>query len=242
MTKALAVKSDVVRKRILDLASNMEKDYLEISELLHQVYRKALWKEWKFKSFEDYIVKDVGIHERKAATLVAAYETLSLELKVPVKTIASLGWTKAGQIARVATEKNVNAWIAKAQSTHLRALTDEVDKAKQRVRAASGQKELPAKASDKKSKDSELTAKPQPVQESRRAMQFLLTESQAEIVDVAIARMKEVCKTESEAVALERICMEFLSGVHTDEKGALETICENVEKSFKVKLSIERKK
>lgn len=98
-----------------------------------EVQRRALYREYGHASLELYATQSLGISQNRYWQFKRLADDLD-RLPVLREAVASgeLGWTKAQQVARVATPETQQAWVAKATVTGRRELTREV----QAVRAA----------------------------------------------------------------------------------------------------------
>lgn len=98
-----------------------------------EVQRRALYREYGHPSLELYATQSLGFSQNRYWQFKRLADDLD-RLPVLREAVASgeLGWTKAQQVARVATPETQQAWVAKATTTGRRELAKEV----QAVRAA----------------------------------------------------------------------------------------------------------
>jgi hypothetical protein len=118
MTAAAAVvkvSSLKLRKEIQDLANDLqgmekeaEKKLVRLSNLVHEVQKKQLFREWidsvtkkPFKSFEDWIKRDV----KQSKSSVYRFIGVKEHLKLPDATIEKIGKSRCFELVRVAKEK-----------------------------------------------------------------------------------------------------------------------------------------
>jgi len=116
-----------------------------------EVQRRALYREFGHASLEIYATESLGFTQNRYwqfKRLADDFERLPA-LKEAVAT-GELGWTKAQQVARVATPETQQEWVAKATTTGRRELAREVQAARAVVmaeaRRAVAREEVPAPA------------------------------------------------------------------------------------------------
>lgn len=145
-------------------------------------------KEWyaPHETFEVYVEQEVGMSARKARDLMAIYRAVQ---KVGADTpgLCELPWTKLRKIARLLNEENVDLWIERAHSLNHEALDLAVRSSKQPTEVAKAHTE---------------------------PMRFKVDSDQRAIIVNAIDKAKANSSTKVNTVALEYICIEYVSGTH----------------------------
>lgn len=101
-----------------------------------EVQRRALYREFGCASLEIYATGSLGFTQNRYWQFKRLADDLERlpALKEAVAT-GELGWTKAQQVARVATPETQQAWVAKAATTGRRELAREVQAARAVVMA-----------------------------------------------------------------------------------------------------------
>lgn len=139
-------------------------------------------------NFKDYVEKVFGLHYRKANYWVNIYTGL-LEAQVSWDQVKGLGWTKLKELVGILTPENVAEWVAKAESMTTLQLIEHIK----------ADKKGGTVISNDGSGQSDVTTKT-----------FKLHPDQKETVEGAVAKAKQIAGTDSDAVALENIALEFL--------------------------------
>lgn len=114
-----------------------------------EVQRRALYREFGCASLEIYATASLGFSQNRYWQFKRLADDLE-RLPVLKEAVATgeLGWTKAQQVARVATPETQQEWVAKATTTGRRELAREVQAARAVVmaeaRRAVAREEVPA--------------------------------------------------------------------------------------------------
>jgi hypothetical protein len=176
-----------------------------------------------YASFREYVEKEHGIEYRRAVYWTAIYNALA-ESKVPWQKVQVIPWTKLKEIAKILTIENVDMWveIAKKQNTITLIQTVKEHLAK----------DAPQAIEDGMSKT--VTAKT-----------FKVHEDQKATIEAAVSKAKEQGSTQSDSVALEYICSDFLGSQTIPQKlksMGIEAALGALEKAFpnaKIEVEIE---
>jgi len=125
--------------------------------LFGEVLRRELYRELGYASIQAYAAEALGFTPSKTSQFVRLAGALE-DLPRLRRSVAAgeLGWTKAREVAKVATPRSERQWIAEAKRSSSRRLERQVRTARQRTRAAARVDGQPALALDKP------TAKPVP--------------------------------------------------------------------------------
>lgn len=105
----------VVREQIKSLKKTVDECYLELGQLLYEVEVHGWWKGWGFKTYKDYVEREVGFGKSKANYLVRVYTELRIKCGISKVALTEVEWTKARVITRVATTDNATRWVEKAK-------------------------------------------------------------------------------------------------------------------------------
>jgi len=101
-----------------------------------EVARRALYRDLGFASLELYAVEGLGFSRDRCFQFKRLAEDLErLPLLKEAVVRGEVGWTKAQQVARVATPASEARWVATAAAVGRRELAVEVKKARSRARA-----------------------------------------------------------------------------------------------------------
>jgi hypothetical protein len=100
-----------------------------------EVQRRGLFRELGYASLHLYATQALGFSENRTWQFKRLADDLDrLPLLREAVTVGELGWTKAQQVARVATAETQAAWVAQAKTQGRRELEREVQAARKRAR------------------------------------------------------------------------------------------------------------
>lgn len=163
----------------------------KLGGLLNRISEEGWWDDGECESFKAYINQEFGLGFRKAAYLMNIYTAL-VESGVKWEQVKALGWTKLRELVSILTPDNVDEWVEKAKDMTVIQLQEYIKAAKQN-----------------ESKGPDAPPKEEPKKVTTKT--FKLHEDQVETVETALARAREEGETEFDAVALDYICMRYLS-------------------------------
>ena len=168
------------------------------------------YKAYGFSTFRDFVGDKFGISKSTAYDFISIYINL-IEKEIPWKKIEHLGWTKIRLIGRFLTQKNLEEWIDIAQSKNAIELRDFVkaELRKEQSELIAGPPKLSTRVDIDDSKPkliSKELAESIPVR-----VVYTLFPEQKSIVDTAIERAMQASDNSNKNVALEYICMDYLS-------------------------------
>jgi len=182
----------------------------QLGGLLQRIQEEGWWDNGEHESFKDFIQAEYGLGLRKAAYLMAIYTGL-VESGVKWEQVQALGWTKLRELVSMLTVDNVDEWVEKAKEMTTLQLIEYIKAEKAQGK---GDKDAPTKEEAQKIK----------------TKTFKLHADQLETVDTALERAREEGETEYDTVALDYICMRYLSN---DAGKAKTTKPPTLEKQFK---------
>lgn len=123
--------ADKLRKRAKELVRDLEMGYLEMGKLLYRIWNDpkdgdpkltAMFTDWGYTHFKDYVQEELGIQVRKAEHLrriakILEYDLSGLDPLVKER-IVKLGWSKVRELVGVLTLTNAAKWadLAETQS------------------------------------------------------------------------------------------------------------------------------
>ncbi len=184
-------KEDVII-RVSQLEDASQQTYFELGGVLSCIQKKK-WYD-PHSSFDTWVGHETAIGRAKAWALIAIFDALA-NCGVPWAKVKNLGWTKLRAIVGVLKLENADYWIGIASERSKSELTEFVRNHKADSGVSDG-------------------SEPKAIQ----TRIFKLCLDQAETVNMAIDRMKGDCGTEHDNVALECICMEYMSGQTLPQK------------------------
>ncbi len=158
----------------------------KLGALLARVQDDKLWK-GSFNSLQEFIEAQ-GIAYHKGMYLIRTFNTL-VGIDVPWSKVQHLGWTKLKELSLIITQDNADQWIEVATHCSVLQLAEAIRQAR-----SAGDDEAP-------------TDMPDVV-----AMVFKVHPEQKHNIDLAIAKAKKAMGTEYITVALDAICLNYLSG------------------------------
>ena len=153
----------------------------------------------EYKNFSDYVAANFGVDYRKAQYQITIYTGL-VGLGIPYEKVSKAGWTKLKELIKVLTPDNVDDWVAKAMAVNTDTLIKMI------------------KAEESDGSSSETSGSGDTTSEIK-SKAFKLHPDQLETINQALAKCKETTGTESDAVALFDICIEYM-GNSTGKKAA----------------------
>lgn len=184
VSKSASKRSDLVRRYLKEAKAAVETGYVKMCKLTNEAYKKEYYKSWKFNSFEDYCKIELDMEYRKAMFFVHIADKME-ELSIPDARAEIVGWSKLKEIIKVATPKNLEKWLTKAEKSNLLEIEEAVRITK---RKDSGDKDVP----------------------HTTTMKFKMGEDVAGIVTDALSEAKTLLDTEDTIQALQMICMDWL--------------------------------
>jgi len=212
-----------IREELKDLRNNIETSYVEMAKKLHEVWAGALFVEWGFQNFKEYVEEELGINVRRCQYMVAIAETVQ-RLSISWEDLRGIGWTKARIISPMLgndkSDKTTAEWIALANTSSVKVLETTVKEAKKQSEAVDSIRD------DDRSNETKYT--------------FFLQEEQLKLLVDALDTAKEVYDVKKDTEALENILYQWSSdnaGGMTS-KLSLDEMIKYVERSYAVSLEI----
>lgn len=193
-----------------ELTNNVDFTYFRLGGLLAVMQGNSnWWKEDGFDTFRAFIEERFGINYRKAMYLISIYGSL-VESGVAWEKLAGIGWSKVKEIADILTVDNVDEWVERAKELTVLQLQDAVRKAK------IGTLDKPDEQTGGDGGSTTFTCKVFP--------------DQKETIQNAIDKAMKEAGTDSKGVALEAVCMNYLSGAKVQKPKSLEQIMKGYRK------------
>lgn len=178
--------------RVEYLLNGMYFDYFQLGGVLNLIQENEWFREEGYQNFNEFIDDRYGLHYRKARYLIKIYVGL-VESGVPWDKVKHLGWTKLKELVDILTVENVDSYAAKADSMTVLQIRQWV-----------------ANLSKNKSGDGDEDSVVDP--EAVSSLTFKVHNDQKETIRQAVDHARKHLGTQFDGVALEAICMNYLSG------------------------------
>lgn len=147
-------------------------------------------------SFKELLDKKFNLQYRKAMYLIEIYTNL-VEKQIPWDAVSSVGWTKLKDLSKVLTQKNVDAWVKRAEKLTVMQLQDVIRKSQN-------------KGGDASEKETSAVT----------TMTFKLHPDQKDAIREALDKAKKESHTDVDTVALHNICQAYLgNSIEMEIKG-----------------------
>ena len=187
------LKEDKAFKLVPQLLNNIDHDYFKLGGVLAVIQANGWFMDKGHENFRSFVESDCGIMYRKAMYLIQIYNGL-VESGVKWEQVKHLGWTKLKELSGILTPENVDEWVGLAENMTVLQLQEHI-KAESAGGDAKGEKEEAVKEA---SKTTTIT--------------FKVHADQKETIKEAIAKCQHETGTDSDAVAIEHICIDYLGG------------------------------
>lgn len=176
-------------RQIVKLLEDVDNNYFALGGYLSLAQREEGWR-GQFENFKDFVETSFGLNYRKAMYLIAMYKGI-VESGVVWEQVSHLGWTKLKELASIITTDNVADWILKAENMTVSQLI----------------------AAIKLSETGVLEKTDTPTESNpTSSMSFSVHEDQKVTIESAVEKAKLEADTDNKSVALEALCMNYLSG------------------------------
>lgn len=189
------------------LTDGVDFSYFKLGGVLAVMQHHDWWKDDGFDNFRQFIEAKFGIQYRKAMYLIGIYGSL-VESGVPWSKLAGIGWSKVKEIAAILTLDNVDEWVERAKELTVLQLHEAVKKAQAGTLAKTD--EEPAESGV-----TTFTVKVHP--------------DQKETIAKAVEKAMKEAGTEFKGVALEAICLNYLSGAKVSKPKPLTELMKGYE-------------
>jgi len=185
-----------VRDTILLIRQEIDNHYMRLGALLIQVRDTALYREWGFESFDEYVLEELGFRKRKAEYHMSIWRRFS-QLGLGEKDLCKLGWSKAALLAPHVNEKNAGEWIDRASDRTVLQLANDLKTARSGAAPGeSGSAFLPADSNE---------------DEIPKTMTFSLFPAQESSIRDALGIASRLADSDKAGHLISMIALEFLS-------------------------------
>jgi hypothetical protein len=185
------------------LLDTVSSNYVKLGGVL-AVIRDNGWWEGDYKTFSECLEKQFGLQYRKGAYLIQTYENL-IQSGVAWADVKDLGWSKLRVVSSVLTKENVEEWVAKALPLTVLQLYDVVREFKSQTLETTG-------------------VAPEDIESTTTSISFKVHQDQKETIKQAVEKARKEAGTEYDAVALEAICINYLSGGKVTKPKSLKSV------------------
>ena len=128
-----------LRQEVTQLVRDISSDQFRLGKLLYYIDVNETYREWGYKSLDAYLNNEGGTRRLKYLAQLHKWLVTEVKDKNKIEAIQSLGWSKAKEVQRVASNPGaLDMWIDSATKMNLLDLTDAVklEIEQQRVNAA----------------------------------------------------------------------------------------------------------
>ena len=217
---------EATRKVIVSLRNLVDLVYMELGELLDQVYGKKYYKKWGFETFEAYVNEELAFSKGKSISLRQVYKEFKINLGIGKKDLEGVGWTKARTLLPIVKSgvnpREIQKWLKKAREVPSRELEAEV------------RKEL-GKTNNGRDSYSEYKS-------DKKTFEVRLLDEQWDNVKQALTVAEEMSNSPYVAVNLDMMCLAFIHGhLNMASDKTLKAMLAAMERHFKVKVIAFRK-
>lgn len=216
---------------------------MSLAKDLWSTYHRKLYVKWGFKTFDEYITKEVGISKDYARRMRRVFSVFVLKCGIRPNELDVIGRSKAHVLLPVVDKFNARNWLSTAKTSTYDELVTKVRAAK----AASVEE-----VSEPTEPDSPLPGGDKPIKlssSSPRAVStkssefvrrtFRLPEDSDTILDEALAEAQRITKSASDGFNLTCIAQQFLQHRMTEtgkKDGRLKWFMRNLEEVYGIRL------
>lgn len=216
------VKYEDIRNKVKFLAQRMADLFIDFGECLYFIKKDNLWKQWGFKSFEDYIDKELHLNRssRTARYFLDIYKCLCVKYGLSKSEVKALKWGNAKELPRldrlgILNRDNLSDWLSKAKNNTQKDFIKEIQK-------------------------SIIFSDVQLDRSISHTKLFKLDDTQYSNVMMALMMAMQINGVESESFALDMICLDFNSkyavNLHDDKSVIIKKILAQCAEEFGIKI------
>jgi len=178
------------------LTDDTDFNYFKLGGVLSVLMENGWYKELGYDSWPDFINEEYGLGKRKSQYLIQIYNGL-VESGVAWDDVKDLKWTKLKELSHILTKENAAEWVEIARDLTVLQLQEKIKQFK-----ATGS--LDAQTTD----DEQAAANSTNVS----TLTYKVHPDQKETITSAVEKAMTEIGSEFKPVALEAICMNYLSG------------------------------
>lgn len=181
-------------------------NYFKLGGVLSVIQSNGWAKDEGFDTFKAFVEVTYGLNYRKAMYLISIYNGL-VESGVPWAKVKDIGWTKLKEVVPFLTAENADEWVGRCNSMTVLQLQEYISKLKSGQLSHSGEPVPDAPS-------------------SLSTMTFKVHADQKENIKSAVEKAKGEASTEFDSVALDAICLNYLSGGKSMKMPSLKSVME----------------
>lgn len=207
-----------LRQQIIELKERNAMTYWDLGKKLLEVKKGDLWKLGGFRSFDDYVEKDVGYRQRQAYYLMEVWHYFGEYLGDPgiIEKLKTIGWTKTRLLMNLVDKNNVDEWIATAKKTPVTQFEAVVKDAKEKKKARDAKAAASVGSShgggggSSGNGRSSPSVHPDPNQAGRaKDVHFVLRDEMIEQFEIAVRHAMTLLHTDALGYAVSQICLDY---------------------------------
>jgi len=125
-----------LRKKVARVRATLAEAHIEMCETLYETFFNtvndedgkfvAVWKEWGFESWEDFVEEEVGMHKETGAAYRRVWEVFYIDLAGHWDEKHLVSITRMKTLCPYVTKRNVESWLKKAKTMSCCALNHAV--------------------------------------------------------------------------------------------------------------------
>lgn len=124
-----------LRAKVIAAAERQSSASMDLAGLLYETYVGSaavgdgeipLWEAWGFKSWGDYVERELHVHVSTASSSRRAYELFEVSLGGTWRSWPKVSFTKLRSLCRVVNTRNAKSWLKKASEMSACELEEEI--------------------------------------------------------------------------------------------------------------------
>lgn len=186
-----------LREEVISSRGFIDRGRWQLAKALYQVHDRAIWENWGYLSWDEYVDSEVGMVVRTTQYLMAMYHCFYIDLgrgMTPeekeriMERVSAIGWTKARALVGVVNADNLDEWLEMARNMSSTELESATKKA----------------LLEQEGKDSSGV-------EKMKNLAMRLSEDQFEIWEQAFELGKGIADSEKKGHVFSMICQDFVA-------------------------------
>lgn len=206
-----------IRRRVIELKSQVEDSYWELSKIMHGIYHESLYIDWGYKNWKEYVAGELDFGDRKATYLVNIQDWFGKMHPSVQSWVKDIGWSKSKELVGRVNNDNAAEWKSRIEGLSVSGIVALI-------------RELNKEVDDDGSEESDSSI----TVEKTAKKTFALFPLQMENVDNALEAASELAESDKDGHLLDLICTSFLAQ-NAGVKSTAEYLAD-VERSIGVKL------
>lgn len=193
--------------------------YWELGKKFLEVKKGNLWRHGGFRSFDEYVEREVGFRQRQAYYLMEVWHYFGEYLGDPgvIEKLRAIGWSKARLLVNLVDKNNVDEWISVAKKTPITqfeaVVRDAKEKKKSRdAKAAAGTQGHGGGGGGGGGGNGRSSPSVHPDLEQAgrvKAVHFVLNDELIEQFEIAVRHAKSITGSEALGYNVAQICLDY---------------------------------